>query len=124
MRIVGNIDCCDDKKVAGWITIVGAPSKKLRLEITLRNVVIGRCVADNFRQDLLDAGIADGNCAFNFVMPAFVAKSELKNVAVRLENSVVTMNVTGTPIDAARLQLHESNTAGELWIDREDWLDR
>jgi hypothetical protein len=86
MRVIGNIDRCDDQRLPWWISIVGVGSKKLQLEVTLRNVVIGRCVADNFREDLLDAG----KCAFNFVVPAFVARSEL---AVRLENSVVAMEV-------------------------------
>ena len=54
MRIIGHVDRCDETLIAGWITIPGANETKLTLEFVLDGKVIGRCVADQFRQDLKD----------------------------------------------------------------------
>lgn len=126
MRIIGHVDRCDESFIAGWITIQDAVETKLCLEFLLDEKVIGRCVAEQFRQDLKDASLGDGQCAFSFPTPAFIPKRDLKKIIVRLENSSVLL-----PIDTAKPNGSSAATESEtisrfggLWIDRHDWLDR
>jgi hypothetical protein len=120
------VDRCDESFIAGWITIPDAIETKLRLEFVLGEKVIGRCVADQFRQDLKEAGLGNGYCAFSFQTPVFVSKREIDQIIVRLEHSDVLL-----PIKAAKRDPAPGAGAGQtisrfggLWTDRYDWLDR
>lgn len=123
MRVLGSVDRCDEALIEGWITVVGNPSDKLDLEVMLRGEVIGRCVADQFRQDLKDADIGDGHCAFSFPIPSFVPASEIRQIAVRLAESVVILPRQEGSADEStgRAAAETVSRFGGLWIDRYDW---
>ena len=57
MQILGSVDRCDESFIDGWVTVIGQPEVKLGLELRLGQEVVGRCVADVFRQDLKDGGV-------------------------------------------------------------------
>ena len=126
MRILGSVDRCDEALIEGWITVADDAGTKLGLEFVLRGEVIGWCVADQFRQDLKDAGIGDGLCAFSFPTPVFVPRSELPQITVRLEASnVVLPRRDIKPAETPTSIMAETvSRFGGLWIDRYDWLDR
>jgi phytanoyl-CoA hydroxylase len=125
MRIIGHVDRCDDAFIAGGITIPDADDIKLGLEFLLNGEVIGRCAADQFRQDLKDAGLGGGNCAFSFQTPAFISKREINRIIVRLENSNVLLPTdNGKPKEGPAGINETISKFGGLWIDRFDWLDR
>ncbi len=126
MQIRGSVDRCDAALIEGWITVVESPETKLDLEFVLRGEVIGRCVADQFRQDLKDADIGDGLCAFSLPTPVFVPVSELKHIVVRLQGSnVILLRNDIKPDEASTRPAAETvSRFGGLWIDRYDWLDR
>ena len=126
MQILGSVDRCDAALIEGWITVVGDADIKLGLEFVLRGEIIGRCVADQYRQDLDDANIGDGVCAFSFATPAFVPASELQHITVRLENSnvILARNDTQSGDTSAEIVTETASRFGGLWIDRYDWLDR
>src|ERR1700730_17237977 len=126
MRIIGHVDRCDEHFIAGWITIPDTIETKLRLEFLLDEKVIGRCVADQFRQDLKDASIGDGQCAFSFQTPEFIPKRDISRIIVRLEISIVCLPIdTANPDGKSLTNLSETiSRFGGLWIDRYDWLDR
>ncbi len=48
---------------------------------------IGKCTADIFREDLLAAGIANGECAFIFRIPLFFNKRVLNKLRFRFTGS-------------------------------------
>jgi phytanoyl-CoA hydroxylase len=126
VQILGSVDRCDAALIEGWITVVGDADIKLGLEFVLRGEIIGRCVADQYRQDLYDANIGDGVCAFSFATPAFVPASELQHITVRLENSnvILARNDTQSGDTSAEIVTETASRFGGLWIDRYDWLDR
>jgi phytanoyl-CoA hydroxylase len=125
MRIIGHVDRCAEAFIAGWITIPDADEIKLGLEFLLNGEVIGRCVADQFRQDLKDAGLGGGNCAFSFQTPAFISKREIKRIIIRLEHSNVLLPTDdGEPHEGPAGIKETISKFGGLWIDRYDWLDR
>jgi phytanoyl-CoA hydroxylase len=125
MRIVGSVDRCDERLIEGWLTIADEPATKLALEFVLDGRVIGHAVADQLREDLKEAGLGGGCCAFSFATPTFVPKSQVDHIEVRLLDSTV---VLPTPRRAKTTQaqpLRETvSQFGGLWIDRHDWLDR
>lgn len=126
-RIIGHVDRCDETCIEGWITAPDDFDQKIRLEFLLGGKVVGHCVADQFRQDLKDASLGDGYCAFTIPTPAFLSKGEIGRIVVRLENSDVVLPVSPgmpdpqptTPAD----NVHPGRF-GCLWIDCTDWLDR
>lgn len=126
IRIIGHVDRCDESFIAGWMTVPGEHETKLGLEFLLNDKVIGRCVADQFRQDLKDANLGNGYCAFAFPIPAFLSKHEVQRVIVRLENSDVVLPVETPKANqpSAASQSETISKFGGLWIDRHDWLDR
>jgi len=126
LQILGSVDRCDATLIEGWITIVGNPDAKIDLEFVLRGEVLGRTTADLFRQDLQDADIGGGHCAFSFQTPAFVPGSEIRQIVVRLENSSVVLPRSDVKpdTDATSVVAETVSRFGGLWIDRYDWLDR
>jgi len=59
-----SIDRCHRGCLMGWIVDNNNPLQKLSIEIRQGHRVIAQDVADKFRQDLADAEIGDGCCAF------------------------------------------------------------
>jgi hypothetical protein len=125
MALKGSLDRCDDELIEGWVTLVDHPEQKLALEALIGDRVIGHFVADRFRPDLKDAGIADGECAFRYEMPGFVPKSEIRNLVVRLAGTPLYLRLPAVRDDGAQPAMRETvSRFGGLWIDRHDWLDR
>jgi phytanoyl-CoA hydroxylase len=125
MRIIGHVDSCNASFIEGWITSPDANEPKISLEFVLDEEVIGRCVADLFRQDLKDAGFGDGHCAFHFPTPPLIPKSDISRIIVRLENSSVLLPIdSAKPAQSAATRTETISRFGGLWIDRYDWVDR
>jgi hypothetical protein len=125
-RIIGHLDRCDEAFIAGWVMIPDANEIKLRLEFLLDEKVIGRSLADQFRQDLKDANLGDGHCAFSFPTPAYISIHEINRIIIRLENSSVILPVdAASPNATLKTATRETvSSFGGLWIDHDDWLDR
>ena len=125
MPIKGSLDRCDHELIEGWVMLTDSPEKKLSLEALLGDQVIGRFLADQFRADLRDAGLGDGECAFRFEMPVFVSQSEISALAVRLEGAPIYLKSPTTEDGSTSPVARETvSRFGGLWIDRHDWLDR
>jgi hypothetical protein len=97
LQITGSIDRQDDERIEGWITVVGEPERKLILDVMLDGERIGQCVADRLREDLRDAGIGDGACAFLFEVPLRVAEASARRLRLRLVNSIVYVDTDRVP---------------------------
>lgn len=63
-RITFSVDMYHEGYFRGWILDNNNPLQRIMIEIMQEQRVIARGVANEFRQDLTDAGIGDGCCAF------------------------------------------------------------
>lgn len=63
-RITCSVDRYHEGYFKGWILDYSNPLQRIMIEISQGQRVIARGVANQFRQDLADAGIGDGCCAF------------------------------------------------------------
>jgi hypothetical protein len=81
---MGHLDRCDGEQIDGWVTDLDDPGHPLRLEVYFGDILLGECVADRHRPDLVSAGIGDGNCAFVFVPPTRLSASMLREIKLRI----------------------------------------
>jgi hypothetical protein len=123
MPIRGSIDRVDELLIEGWAVDDDHPSTKLAFDVLVNDRVIGRFVADSFRQDLKDADIGAGECAFSFAMPQFFGKQDVANLRLRFADSNLYIVLpTVQPAEAAVAPT--ASRFGGLWLDRADWMDR
>jgi hypothetical protein len=87
--VTGHLDLCGPELIEGWIFWRSNPDHRLQLQVFLEERLLGGCTADLFRQDLADAGLGDGNCAFSFRLPEDVVMDEPKSVRLRVAGSVL-----------------------------------
>jgi Phytanoyl-CoA dioxygenase (PhyH) len=121
MRIEGHIDQASPGAIEGWIADRKHPAARLEIEVVHGDAVLGRCVADLYREDLQEAGIGDGRYGFKFPLPIVLARSEVTKVGVRLADSSLYLR------NSEKLTPGAADTVsrfGGFWVDRFDWLDR
>jgi hypothetical protein len=63
-KLNGFIDVANHTQVIGWASDPDSPRRRVSLLISIDDVLVARVLADEFRQDLFDAGIDDGRHAF------------------------------------------------------------
>ncbi|MCW3473866.1 hypothetical protein [Limobrevibacterium gyesilva] len=89
MDVTGHLDLCGPELVEGWIFWHREPARKLELQVFMDNQLVGACMADLFRQDLRDAGLGDGHCAFSFRIPEGTTIRDFGSTRLRLTGSVL-----------------------------------
>ncbi len=139
MSIKGHIDRCDKERLEGWVFSPAEPDRQFVLQIFTGDLLLGEVVADRLRPDLQVAGYGSGRCAFSYQMPHFLPKDALKNIRMRVTDSIAWMlpdkdTARGTDLEPEEDAAAEPATApavqpfvskfGGLWIDRTDWIDR
>jgi phytanoyl-CoA dioxygenase PhyH len=118
MKVTRHIERCDEEMIFGWAFAPEQPRARLQLNILYRDNIIGSCVANEMREDLVAAGMSDGCCAFTFHMPTF-PKGQMKYISVKVADTdevIARGNAT---------LVNESETFspfGGMWIDRPDFL--
>lgn len=115
MSIAGHIDRLDRELIEGWIVDLNDPAHRVALEVCAGERVIAHVTADCFRQDLADANLGDGYCAFSFQPPAFLSVADLRRLTFRLAGGNLIL-----PLPQAS---QDVTNADGLWIDRPDWID-
>lgn len=65
-----NLEGIKDGSVFGWIHDADNPSRVSRVGLYEDTIFLGETLADQHRADLQDAGVGDGRCAFNLLLPA------------------------------------------------------
>ncbi len=68
-NVIGCFDSCDADGIRGWVIDKNDISCHLEIDVFIDGELIIRTVANDFRQDLLDAGISNGYCSFNIPIP-------------------------------------------------------
>jgi len=124
LQLSGSVDRVDETAIEGWIALCNSPTK-VGLDVLLDGEPIGHCVADQYRQDLEEANIAGGNCAFSFPMPAFVPTGRLNHIKLRISNSPVYLEMPNQAEGEADTRSAHPTISrfGGLWIDRYDFVD-
>ncbi|WP_430232907.1 hypothetical protein, partial [Nitrosomonas communis] len=69
-HINGHLDKCEASGIHGWACNKNDPSNPLEIEVLADGLLIGRSVANLFREDLLALGVGYGNHGFKIEPPA------------------------------------------------------
>jgi hypothetical protein len=89
MPISGHLDLCTASLIEGWLYCEHWNDNPMLLQVYAGDQLIGECVANNFREDLLQAGFGDGRCGFAFQIPEGLKITNLLQTRLRL---------VGTPV--------------------------
>lgn len=84
VKISFNVSRYQNGYIQGWILDELNPSHKLTIELYCKQGLIGKGIADRFRQDLADAKIGDGQCSFKIKVD-----SNLKDFGTQITIRVV-----------------------------------
>ena len=96
MSVRGHLDGADRQRVRGWAVDDASPDTPVTLIITAGDVVLGRVMANAFRLDLREAGLAEGRCSFDFDISGLISPLEDNLVAVRSERN--GEHLQGSPV--------------------------
>jgi hypothetical protein len=128
MSIRGSLDVVTTSGAMGWAYSPGSPDS-LTVQALLHHTVIGEAVSDNFRPDLAEVGLGDGNCGYSITFYNQVDPIYLPFVVVKPEGSDLEFprSTTSGYGDFFR-RLYERYPAtgrhrsvfGGLWTDRVD----
>ena len=80
--LCGNLERCDATRVVGWARS-GVDTNPVAIEVLDGDTVLARVSADQFRADLLEAGIGDGRFSFDVVLPRPLSPLVAHEIAVR-----------------------------------------
>ena len=126
MKIDGSIDCIQDGVVAGWVIDTNSPNNPVIVQILIDDEVIAQGCANQFRQDLKDAGIGDGNHGFHIPLPNSIKEGYITISAAalgsteKLRNSPLSGNFR--PLAFAPASFVDQFEQSSLpWLDRENW---
>jgi molybdenum cofactor biosynthesis enzyme MoaA len=81
----GHIDCAQGI-VSGWAADLARPDHWVKVELFADSQPAGVVLADQFRQDLLDAGVGDGRHAFNHCLPLGNGES-FQSIGARIQGT-------------------------------------
>ena len=107
--LTGFLDTATKLRIAGWARDAAHPATPVELEVSDNGGVIARVTANQFRQDLLAAGVGDGRHGFELRLTAGLAPDRRHEIRVRraadgaeLPGSPIVVEATVAP-DAAML---------------------
>ncbi len=111
------IDGVFERLLWGWVYIEGREPGDCELVVYLDGREVGRALADRPRSDLAKSGYGDGNCGFEFELPAGLTGEE--TLDVRLPNSFATLSNSGRPLSEyqagePRYQRHDRGHIDEI----------
>jgi glycosyltransferase involved in cell wall biosynthesis len=95
-HLTGSIDRCNSLRVSGWVRDSLQPDEALSLLVTKDNQLLGRLLANGYREDLQKAGIGDGRFAFdlNFAQPLTPTETHIIHVISEADGS----EIPGSPV--------------------------
>jgi hypothetical protein len=72
VALLGRVSILTHRRIAGWAWAPDAPDTPLWIAIAIEQQVIGRCRADQFREELAIKGVGTANHGFTLDLPAGV----------------------------------------------------
>ncbi len=108
------VDLFTRDSIAGWAWDPSQPGRRVELELLVDGEPRFRFRADQFREDLRDAGIGDGYAGFGIralaaLLPGAVVRPELREVetGLTLQNGAATLMDDEAPFDGSAAMLLE-----------------
>jgi hypothetical protein len=95
----GSLDVADGETIAGWAWAPARPDSPIQVEIYDGEVLLATVVADQFRQDLFDAGTGSGKYAFFLPTPARLqdGKAHVIHAKIAAERELMHQELMGSP---------------------------
>ena len=125
--IKGAIDDLRETEIAGWVYSDLGPVKNRTVLAYLEQECLGSGQIDLFRQDLLDAGLADGVLGFRFAISP-VDSEQLPRLTIKLEESDLVLFQGGSAApnpERTEVQSEVLRPVAELeWMHSRGWLDQ
>ncbi len=92
--------------IAGWAWDANQPTTPISVDIYSDNTLVATIAASQFRQDLLTAGIGDGNHSFSFTVPNSLKDNQTHSIAVKFAGTQTNLNTTPKTIQCASTALN------------------
>lgn len=102
----GNHDSTTCTAITGWAWDANNPSSPVSVDIVDGSTVLATISANQFRDDLLAAGLGNGYHAFNYSSPASIRDGKTHTIWVRVTGS--TFNLSSTPQSVTCAALYQS----------------
>lgn len=94
-NVIGFFDHIHDGYAYGWAFNQNSPGERVTVEIYCDGNLVGQSIANEFRKDLLDAGIGDGNYSFRIPISYELSNGKEHKLLARDANSVAELE--GSP---------------------------
>lgn len=96
------LEAVDGEGIRGWAWNANDPDQPVEVTIYDGNEVIGRVMADGFRQDLADAGKGNGRHAFHMPVPARICDGEEHLIHAQVEGVPPPLHIPPRSFTCAR----------------------
>jgi hypothetical protein len=83
-KVGGYLEAVNTDEISGWAWDSRQPDAPVQVEIYEGGTLLTRMVADQFRQDLRDAGAGNGKHGFSFLTPASLKDGRLHLIRVKI----------------------------------------
>jgi SAM-dependent methyltransferase len=118
---------CTDSLISGWAWDSGDPEKRLAVEILIDGKPLAQVTAQQYREDLKDCGIGDGNHAFSYT-PQSPIDLKSQRISTKVVGTDVYLHRIPGPIPPEALRERVAGTKDEKWFDAsgamtvEEWI--
>lgn len=115
LGVEGSLDAVDAQVIFGWAWNPTQPGQRIQVRVWDGDTPLATVTADQFRQDLLDAGVGDGKHGFSLPIPASLRDDKPHTIRVMVDGAVddlgphITLTPTQGTTDAAVGFLDEVN---------------
>ncbi len=86
--VEGSLDAVDAEAIFGWAWNRAQHDKPIQVRIWADDTPLATVTADQFRQDLLDAGVGNGKHGFSVPIPAILRDGKPHTIRVTVEGAV------------------------------------
>lgn len=91
-EVIGHFDYILDGRAYGWAFAPAHPQKRLAIEIVVNGEVVAHGCAEQFREDLQEAGIGDGHCLFNLQLSEELFDGQVHSLIARYADTGTVLN--------------------------------
>ena len=92
---LGALDVVDAEVIAGWAWDQTRPDAPIEVEVYDGDALLATVLADQFREDLIGAGI--GNGKHGFALPTPAGLQDGKSHAIRVKCTATAVELHGSP---------------------------
>src|SRR5215471_5362452 len=114
----GFLDVATCSQIGGWAWDANQPNTAINVDIYDGNTLIATTAANLFRQDLLNAGIGNGNHAFNVTTPSSVVDGNPHTISAKFagtSTSLSTSPKTVTCVSGGTIQGYKIDGNGAVF---------